>query len=120
MYGQRQNRLLNIVGMLSNRQPHRWYIRIGNLSCDYGTTFVFLSSLCNELLGSSAPKGQTIPAQRNALGLPSHTHTQALKGRPKTAPVGEEVKGKRLEARGDPAVGGQKRREKQTICLTEA
>jgi hypothetical protein len=47
---------------------------------------------------SCAPKGQPMPAQRNALGLPSHPHPQALKGRPKPAPVGEEVKGKRLEA----------------------
>jgi hypothetical protein len=39
-----------------------------------------------------------MPAQRNALGLPVHPHPQALKGRPKPAPVGEEVKGKRLEA----------------------
>jgi hypothetical protein len=39
-----------------------------------------------------------MPAQRNALGLPIHTHHPALKGRPKPAPVGEEVKGIRLEA----------------------
>jgi hypothetical protein len=39
-----------------------------------------------------------MPAQRNALGLPIHPHAEALKGRPKPAPVGEEVKGKRVEA----------------------
>jgi hypothetical protein len=67
---------------------------------DCGTTFVFLSSLCR-VLRVSAPqrpkpnppgkyrsivprRDQTMPAQRNALGLPVHPHPEALKGRPKT------------------------------------
>jgi hypothetical protein len=45
---------------------HQRCIQHGTMSRARGTTFVFLSSLCHELLGSCAPKGQNhaSPAQR--------------------------------------------------------
>jgi hypothetical protein len=64
----------NIVGLRLKLSTPSMVYRIGNQSCNCGMTFVFLSSSCHELLGSCAPTGQTMPAQRNALGLPSpHT-----------------------------------------------